>query len=112
MKTRSASNSNGKKKQLPIQIILGILVVAAVIVAILVTGPTDDTVNPVPPTATPVPTLSTLSTAVPTPAVHGQRSQTDGVIIGAASVMFILLAGTAIVIYPSLKAKLPLEKGK
>ena len=112
MKTRSASNSNGKKRQLPIQIILGILVVAAVIVAILVTGPTDDTVNPVPPTATPVPTMSALSTAAPTPLIHGQRSQTDGVIIGVASVMFILLVGTVIVIYPSLKPKFPQEKGK
>jgi len=53
---KTSSNSPKKKTRLPVEIALVILVLAAVAVAILITGPTDDTVNPVPATATPIPT--------------------------------------------------------
>lgn len=105
MKTNPQQKPASKKNRFPVQIILGILVLLAIAAAILITGPTDDTVNPVPPTPTPVPTSFT-----PSPIAAGQSnsttySQTDGVILGAISVMLILFVGTFVAILPSLKLK-------
>jgi hypothetical protein len=104
---KTSSNSPKKKTRLPVEIALVILVLAAVAVAILITGPTDDTVNPVPVTATPIPTSFTLSPVVTDSPNLMQSHQTDGVIIGAATVMAILLIGTGLALAPSLKQKRP-----
>lgn len=105
MKTNPQQKPASKKNLFPVQIFLGILVLIVIAAAILITGPTDDTVNPVPPTPTPVPTSFT-----PSPMAAGQTnpatySQTDGVILGAVSVMLILFVGTFVAILPSLKKK-------
>jgi len=99
MKTKPESKNKPLKRRLPIQLLLGILVLIAAVAALLITGPTDDTVNPVPATPTPAALSSTLSV----PPVTTEHNQTDGVIIGAATVTIILLAGTVMVIRPSLK---------
>lgn len=104
---KTSPNPSKKKARYPVQIILVILVLAAVVVAVLITGPTDDTVNPVPPTATPIPTAFALSPVVTGKPNPMQTHQTDGVIIGTATVLIILLVGTALAIAPSLKQKQP-----
>ena len=71
MKTNLQQKPASKKNRFPVQIFLGILVLITIAAAILITGPTDDTVNPVPPTATPVPTSFT-----PSPMAAGQSNPT------------------------------------
>jgi len=105
IKMKPQRKPTSRKSRFPVQIILGILVVVAVAYAILITGPTDDTVMPVPPTATPIPTEFILQPVVTEAPVFVMSEQTTGVIIGAASVMLIIVAGTVIAIYPSLKKK-------
>lgn len=102
---KTSSTSSKKKIGLPVQIALTILVLVAVAVAIFITGPTDDTVNPVQPTATPIPTNFELSPVVRETPRLAQVHQTDGVIIGAATVLVILLVGTGLAIAPSLTKK-------
>ena len=99
MKTKSESSNKPSKRRLPMQLLLIILVLIAVVAALLITGPTDDTVNPLPTSRTPAALSSTLSS----PPVNGEHNQTDGVIIGAATITIILLAGTVMVIRPFLK---------
>ena len=105
MKTNPQQKPSSKKNRFPFQIFLGILVLIAIVAAILITGPTDDTVNPVPPTATPFPTSFTPSPMVAGQANPATHSQTDGVILGVMSVMLILFVGTFVAILPSLKKK-------
>ncbi len=103
--TKSQGKPLSKKFRFPVQVLLGILVLAAIAYAIMVTGPTDDTVVPVPPAHTPVPTAFPLHPVVASDEELPTSNQTDGVIIGAASVMLILVAGTIVALYPSLKKK-------
>ena len=105
MKTTPQQKPALKKNRFPVQIFLGILVLIAIAAAILITGPTDDTVNPVPPTPTPVPTSFTPSTLAAGQDPPPTYRQTDGVILGAMSVMLILFVGTFVAILPSLKKK-------
>ena len=99
MKTNPESKNKSSKHRIPLQLLLVILVLIAVVAAFLITGPTDDTVNPQPTTRPPAALSSTLSA----PPVTAEHNPTDGVIIGTATIMIILLAGTVMVIRPSLK---------
>jgi len=102
---KSQPKPTTRKNRFPVQIFLGILVALAVIYALLVTGPTDDTVVPVPPTPTPIPTEFALHPVVTEDTAFEPNNQTTGVIIGAVSVMLIILVGTGVAIYPSLKKR-------
>lgn len=104
---KTSHNSSKKKIGLPLQIGLVIIVLVAVAVGIIITGPTDDTVNPIPPTITPIPTSFDLAPVVKENTKPVQVHQTDGVIIAATTVLVILLVGTGLTLVPALKKKQP-----
>ena len=92
----NSSPTSKLRNRLPVQIALALLVLVGTFYAILITGPTDSTVNPVPVRITPSTSaaqISPLDTAVPVPV---QTHQTDGVIIAASIILAVVLIGTVL----------------
>jgi hypothetical protein len=93
---KNSSPSSKTRNRLPGQIVLALLVLAGTFYAILITGPTDSTVNPVPTKITPSTTGVQNSPADSNAASTAQNHQTDGVIISGIIILAVVLIGTGL----------------
>lgn len=100
------NSKNQKFSILSLRFLLIVLVLAAVVVAIIIGGPTDSTVTPVRPTTTPIPTSFTLSPVVKENIIPPEHIQTDGVILAAVAVVVVICLGTMM----ALKNPMPLAE--
>lgn len=81
-------------KTIPFRVVLILLVLAAVVTAIIISGPTDKNASPIPKTPTPIPTSFILSPVVTDKVIPPEHNQTDGVILAGVVVVVIICLGT------------------
>lgn len=90
------------ERTIPFRLIFILLVIAAVLVAVFLSGPTDDTASPIPATPTPLPTSYIISPVVTEESLEPERNPTDGVILASVVVVIIVCVGTLFLMrYPS-----------
>lgn len=89
-------SKNNKFSIISLRFLLIVLVVAAVVIGIIIGGPTDNTASPIPATATPYPTSFNLTPVVKEKIIPPEHTQTDGVILAAVAVVVVICLGTMV----------------